>query len=97
MNKMSLILSVFPGLDLLGMGFEMEGFCVVRGGDPLLGQLGVEDFHPPSGVFTGVIGGPPCGMWAKTRNLAGGKARQPNLLFGVYRLRMVKSARYVCS
>ena len=75
-----MILSVCPGLDLLGMAFEMEGFTVVRGGDPLFGQLGIECFHPPVGVFEGVIGGPPCGPWAKTRNLAKGKEKQPNLI-----------------
>ena len=25
-----LVLSLFPGVDLLGRGFEAEGFCVVR-------------------------------------------------------------------
>lgn len=77
---LNFILSVCPGLDLLGMAFEQEGFTVVRGGDPLFGQLGIEGFHPPPGIFAGVIGGPPCGRWAKTRNLAKGKERQPNLI-----------------
>lgn len=76
----SLVLSVCPGLDLLGRAFELEGCCVVRGGDPLFGQIGIEDFHPPRGIFCGVIGGPPCGRWAKTRNLAKGKEKQPNLI-----------------
>ncbi len=34
-----LVLSVFPGIDLLGRGFEAEGFCVVRGPDLLWGFL----------------------------------------------------------
>lgn len=55
-----LVLSIFPGIDVLGRGFEAEGFCVVRGGDPMFGQSPVETFHPPAGVFEGVIGGPPC-------------------------------------
>jgi len=56
-----LVLSLFPGIDILGLGFEMEGFTVVRGPDPMWGRLhDVRRFHPPGGVFEGVIGGPPC-------------------------------------
>lgn len=54
-----LILSIFPGVDLLGRGFEAAGFCVVRGPDPLWGGR-IESFHPPPATFQGVIGGPPC-------------------------------------
>lgn len=54
-----LILSLFPGADLLGRGFEAEGLCVVRGPDIVWGS-DVREFHPPSGKFEGVIGGPPC-------------------------------------
>ena len=32
-----LVLSIFPGIDLLGRAFENEGFCVVRGPDLLWG------------------------------------------------------------
>jgi hypothetical protein len=32
-----LLLSLFPGIDLLGRGFELEGFNVVRGPDPIFG------------------------------------------------------------
>lgn len=32
-----LLLALFPGIDLLGRGFELEGFCVVRGPDKLWG------------------------------------------------------------
>lgn len=28
------VLSLFPGIDVLGLGFEHEGFVVVRGPDP---------------------------------------------------------------
>ena len=35
---MSLVLSIFPGLDLLGMAFEREGFCVVAGPDVCWGR-----------------------------------------------------------
>lgn len=54
-----LILSLFPGIGLLDMAFEEEGFCVVRGPDVLWGG-DVRTFHPPAQVFDGVIGGPPC-------------------------------------
>lgn len=32
-----LVLSLFPGIGLLDMAFEEEGFCVVRGPDLLWG------------------------------------------------------------
>ncbi|MFK5979689.1 MAG: DNA cytosine methyltransferase [Rhizobiaceae bacterium] len=59
-----LILSIFPGIDLLGRAFEQEGFCVVRGPDIITGG-NILDFHPPSGKFNGVIGGPPCQDFSK--------------------------------
>lgn len=55
----NLVLSIFPGIDLFGMAFEEEGYCVVRGPDLLWGG-DIHNFHPPAGVFAGVIGGPPC-------------------------------------
>lgn len=54
-----LVLSLFPGIGLLDRAFEGEGYCVVRGPDLLWGG-NVKSFHPPAGVFAGVIGGPPC-------------------------------------
>ncbi len=54
-----LVLSLFPGIGLLDMAFEAEGFCVVRGPDVLWGG-DIRKFHPPAGKFDGVIGGPPC-------------------------------------
>ncbi|MEQ1812544.1 MAG: DNA cytosine methyltransferase, partial [Terricaulis sp.] len=57
---MELVLSLFPGIDLLGRGFESSGFCVVRGPDTLLDSK-IEDWTaPPAGRFDGIIGGPPC-------------------------------------
>lgn len=53
------ILSIFPGIDLLGQAFEQAGFCVVRGPDIITGG-DIVDFHVPANVFAGVIGGPPC-------------------------------------
>ena len=65
---MSLVLSLFPGIGLLDMAFEEEGFCVVRGPDLLWGG-DIRAFHPPAGVFDGVIGGPPCQAFSRLRYL----------------------------
>lgn len=65
----NLILSIFPGIDLLGKAFEQSGFCVVRGPDPLWGG-DIRQFTPPSGKFLGVIGGPPCQDFSKARRAA---------------------------
>lgn len=69
-----LVLSLFPGIGLLDMAFEAEGFCVVRGPDLLWGG-DVKAFHPPRGRFDGVIGGPPCQAHSSFRHiiLASGK------------------------
>lgn len=76
-----LVLSLFPGIGLLDMAFEEEGFCVVRGPDLLWGG-DVKRFHPPAGKFDGVIGGPPCkGVGALARvNRAMGNAVAENLI-----------------
>src|SRR5437588_5850350 len=63
-----LVLSLFPGIGLLDMAFEQEGFCVVRGPDLLWGG-DIKRFHPPAGKFDGVIGGPPCQAFSPLRNL----------------------------
>lgn len=54
-----LVLSLFPGIGLLDMAFEEEGFCVVRGPDLLWGG-DIRNFHVPAGRFDALIGGPPC-------------------------------------
>ena len=54
------------------MAFEEEGFCVVRGPDLLWGG-DIKTFHPPAGKFEGVIGGPPCNLWARTATFNPGK------------------------
>lgn len=64
-----LVLSLFPGIGLLDMAFEEEGFCVVRGPDLLWGG-DIRQFHPPTGKFDGVIGGPPCQTHSTLRHLA---------------------------
>lgn len=66
------MLSIFPGLDVLGLGFEREGFCVVQGPDVLFGR-DVRDFHPPAGVFDGVVGGDPCQAHSALANLVRAK------------------------
>lgn len=53
------VLSLFPGVGLLDRAFEMDGWCVVRGPDPLWGG-DVRRFFPPASHFVGIIGGPPC-------------------------------------
>lgn len=63
-----LVLSLFPGIGLLDMAFEEEGFCVVRGPDLLWGG-DVRRFHPPAGRFDGVIGGPPCQLFSIMKRL----------------------------
>ena len=66
---MVLILSIFPGIDLLGRAFEevWPDACVVRGPDLLWGG-DIHSFHPPLGKFDGVIGGPPCQAFSPIGN-----------------------------
>lgn len=61
-----LLLSLFPGIDLLGRGFEDAGFSVVRGPDLIFGG-DVRRFHVPPGRFDGVIGGSPCQDFSRAR------------------------------
>lgn len=72
------VLSLFPGIDLLGRGFEAAGYCVVRGPDPIQGG-DVRRFHPPAGYFEGVIGGPPCQEFSRMRR----KAHNPATGYGL--------------
>ena len=77
-----MILSLFPGIGLLDMAFEQEGYCIVRGPDVLWGG-DIRRFHPPAGVFQGVIGGPPCQMFSALARLveaSGHKTRFGNLI-----------------
>jgi DNA (cytosine-5)-methyltransferase 1 len=76
-----LVLSLFPGIGLLDRAFEEEGFCVVRGPDLLWGG-DVRSFHPPAGLFAGVIGGPPCQAFSRLVHLvrANGYRVAPNLI-----------------
>ncbi len=71
-----LVLSLFPGIGLLDMAFEEEGFCVVRGPDLLWGG-DIRKFHPPGGRIEGVIGGPPCQTFSTLANLVRAKGYEP--------------------
>jgi DNA (cytosine-5)-methyltransferase 1 len=71
-----MILSLFPGLGLLDMAFESEGFCVVRGPDVIWGG-DIRRFHPPAGVFAGIIGGPPCQSFSSLAHLVRANGHEP--------------------
>lgn len=70
------VLSVFPGIGLLDRAFESEGFCIVRGPDVLWGG-DVRAFHPPAGIFDGVIGGPPCQSHSSLVHLVRARGNEP--------------------
>ena len=79
-----LILSIFPGVDLLGRAFaeEWTGACIVRGPDLLWGG-DIRSFHPPAGCWGGIIGGPPCPDFSPLRYLIaahGYQSRHGNLI-----------------
>lgn len=71
-----LVLSIFPGIGLLDMAFELEGFTVVRGPDVLWGE-DIRRFHVPAGVFAGVIGGPPCQAFSALAALVRANGHEP--------------------
>lgn len=81
--KPELVLSIFPGIDLLGRAFEevWPELCLVRGPDLLWGG-DIHAFHPPAGVFDGVIGGPPCQAFSRLVHIirAKGQTPKPNLI-----------------
>ncbi len=78
-----LILSLFPGIGLLDMAFEEEGFCVVRGPDLIWGG-DIYTFHPPKSRFDGIVGGPPCQCFSRlvhmVRHRYGDAVIKPNLI-----------------
>ncbi len=71
-----LVLSLFPGVGLLDMAFEQEGFCVVRGPDVLWGG-DIRRFHPAGGKFDGVIGGPPCQAFSPLAHMVRHNGHEP--------------------
>lgn len=91
-----LILSLFPGIGLLDMAAEEEGFTVVRGPDVLWGG-DIRRFHPPAGVFWCVIGGPPCQNFSKLAFLQKWAGREPKFgnLIPEFE-RCVREARPAC-
>jgi hypothetical protein len=52
-----LVLSLFPGIDLLGHGFELEGFCVVRGPDVIYVDLNEDGLAVAGDDEGGRVGG----------------------------------------
>lgn len=58
-GRSQLVLSIFPGIDLLGKAFSENGFCVVTGPDLIYGG-DIRSFTVPENYFDGVIGGSPC-------------------------------------
>lgn len=67
-EKMQLVLSLFPGIGLLDMAFELEGFTVVQSRDWIFGG-DIRKIHFPRGKFDGVIGGPPCQAFSRLANM----------------------------
>ncbi len=65
-SRDTVVLSLFPGADLLGKGFEQAGYCILRGPDLIFGG-DIRTFNPPHGIATGIIGGPPCQDYSKAR------------------------------
>ena len=63
-----LVLSLFPGIGLLDRAFELEGFQVLRGPDPIWGG-DIRRFHVEPGLFPGIIGGPPCQEFSQLSHL----------------------------
>jgi DNA (cytosine-5)-methyltransferase 1 len=73
-----LVLSLFPGIGLLDLAFEQEGFCVVRGPDVIFNSLSdIRTFHPPAGRFDGIIGGPPCQSFSSLAHIVRANGHEP--------------------
>lgn len=71
-----LVLSLFPGIDLLGRAFEAQGWSVVWGPDVIYGR-DIRGWGVPAGRFNGVIGGPPCQMFSALANIVRANGKQP--------------------
>jgi len=76
MSVPGLVLDLFPGIGLLARAFEQEGYCVVSGPDQVFGG-DAREFHPPAGVFEGVIGGPPCQAFSRLVHIVRAKGQTP--------------------
>ncbi len=76
---MSLVLSLFSGVGSLDEGFRRAGYCCVSAGDVCWGSFyDIANFHPPRGVFDGVIGGDPCQAHSALANLVRAKGLEPS-------------------
>lgn len=84
-----LILSLFPGIDLLGRGFEEHGFCVVQSGDIILGK-DIRHFRGVKHKFDGIVGGSPCQDFSLAR-------RSPPTGYGLEMLSEFKRVVLECS
>lgn len=74
--RRGLVLSLFPGIDLLGRAFEAEGWCVVWGPD-LIYARDIRGWHAPRGRFDAIIAGPPCQSFSPLANLVRARGREP--------------------
>lgn len=75
-KQTQLVLSLFPGIGLLDMAFEQEGFCVVQSRDWIMGG-DVRQCHFPLGRFDGVIGGPPCQAFSRLAHMVRHNGYEP--------------------
>lgn len=73
---MQLVLSLMPGVDLLGMAFKEAGFCVVQGGDVIFGG-DVRSEHYPPGKFDGICAGPPCQAFSRLARMVRRAGHEP--------------------
>lgn len=73
---MQLVLSLFPGIGLLDMAFEQEGFVVVQSRDWIMGG-DVRNTHFMAGKFDGVIGGPPCQAFSRMVHIVRNNGYEP--------------------
>ena len=86
------MLSLFPGLGVLGKAFEKAGWCVVRGPDVIWGG-DVRDFNPPPGHFHGVIGGPPCQSFSALAPLSSTLGSMSRFVGSPWRRPIIETAR----
>lgn len=75
-HEQPLVLSLFPGIGLLDMAFEEEGFCVVQSRDWIMGG-DVRNAHFPRDKFSGVIGGPPCQAFSRLAHMVRQNGHEP--------------------
>ena len=74
-----MMLSTFSGIGMLDEAFREElGECIVSSGDLIWGEFyDIKRFHPPRGVFFGVIGGPPCQSFSSLVHLVRATGYEP--------------------